>query len=119
MRLTRRTAGALVAVMFLLALGGCNEDHRARTASPATGKPGASVDLKNVSFRPTTVRIGLGQTVAWNWVEGTVVHDVAFDDGPASLKQTSGTWERTFPDPGSYDYTCTLHPGMNGNVIVG
>ena len=105
--------------VVLLFLAGCSEDDRTRTAAPATGKAKVTVEMKELSFLPSTARIGLGQTVAWDWGEKRILHDVAFDDGPTSLKQTSGTWERTFSDPGSYDYTCTLHPQMNGNVIVG
>ncbi|HUQ62192.1 MAG TPA: plastocyanin/azurin family copper-binding protein [Acidimicrobiales bacterium] len=116
--LSRRSASALVAVVVLL-VAGCNEDHRTRTASPASGTATVTVNLKSSSFEPSTVRVGLGETVAWDWGEGGIIHDIAFDDGATSLRQTSGTWQRTFPDPGSYDYTCTLHPQMNGNVIVG
>lgn len=113
----RLLAGALAAVVFV-ALGACNEDHRKRTVSPATGKADVTVDLRNLSFLPSEAKIKVGQTVAWNWVEGTIFHDVAFDDGQTSPKQTSGTWERTFPDPGSFDYVCTLHPQMTGKVLV-
>jgi plastocyanin len=48
-----------------------------------------------------------------------MAHDVAFDDGPASLKLRTGTWGRTFEEPGTYDYLCTLHPNMTGTVTVG
>lgn len=117
MALLRRSATALVAVALTF-LAGCNEDHRTRTTSAATGRAKVTVELKELSYQPSTARIGLGETVAWAWGEEGILHDVAFDDGPTSLKQASGTWERTFPDPGSYNYTCTLHPQMNGNVIV-
>ncbi|MDQ6928610.1 MAG: cupredoxin domain-containing protein [Actinomycetota bacterium] len=105
-------------MVLLVVLGACNEDHRHRTTSPSTGKAAAAVDLKTLRFTPATVEVRVGQSVAWNWVDGTILHDVAFDDGPTSPKQTSGTWERAFLDPGSYDYVCTLHPQMTGKVIV-
>lgn len=47
-----------------------------------------------------------------------MAHDAAFDDGPASPKLKRGTWERTFEQPGTYHYICTLHPNMTGTVIV-
>ena len=27
--------------------------------------------------------------------------------------------EHRFPDPGTYAYSCYLHPGMNGAIVVG
>jgi plastocyanin len=29
------------------------------------------------------------------------------------------TYSFTFGNPGTFNYTCTLHTGMNGRVIVG
>ncbi|HEX8769202.1 MAG TPA: plastocyanin/azurin family copper-binding protein, partial [Acidimicrobiales bacterium] len=103
--------------VLLVTVGACNEDDRHRTVSPSTGRAMATVELENLTFAPETTEVEVGQSVAWNW-EGTLIHDVAFDDGPTSPKQSSGTWERTFLDPGSYDYVCTLHPQMTGKVIV-
>ncbi len=116
--LSRRWIPGALGLLLVVGLGACNEDHRTRTAAPASGRAAVTVNLKDLSFLPSTTRIGLGQTVAWDWVEGTVFHDVAFDDGATSPRQTSGTWERSFVDAGSYDYICTLHPQMTGKVIV-
>jgi plastocyanin len=113
----RLISGALVSVLLVVA-GACNEDHRRRTASPSTGNATTTVELKNLTFDPDTTEVEAGQSVAWNWGEGTIIHDVAFDDGATSPKQASGTWERAFLDAGSYDYVCTLHPQMTGKVIV-
>ncbi len=104
--------------LLVVVVGACNEDQRHRTVSPSTGKAAATVELKDLAFTPETTSLEVGQSVAWDWKDGTIIHDVAFDDGPTSPKQTLGTWERTFPDPGSYDYVCTLHPQMTGKVIV-
>lgn len=32
--------------------------------------------------------------------------------------QTSGVFSLAFATPGSYDYVCTLHRGMHGQVLV-
>ena len=31
---------------------------------------------------------------------------------------TTGTYEHTFTTPGDYTYNCSLHHGMNGEVVV-
>jgi plastocyanin len=113
----RLITGALVGTLVVMA-GACNEDHRHRTVAPSTGAATATVELKNLAFVPEKTEVEAGQSVAWNWGQGTLIHDVAFDDGPTSPKQASGTWERVFVDAGSYDYVCTLHPQMTGKVIV-
>ena len=74
--------------------------------------------LSDMSFSPSTVEIKAGETVAWVWDDGDVTHDVVFNDGPASPQQNDGTWERRFEHPGTYDYACTIHPGMTGLVMV-
>jgi plastocyanin len=39
-------------------------------------------------------------------------------DGFASKNQTKGTFAHRFDRPGEYRYTCTLHAGMDGRVVV-
>jgi plastocyanin len=46
-------------------------------------------------------------------------HNVTFDDGPSSSNLNFGaTFQRVFNDPGTFDYECTIHPGMVGRVTV-
>ncbi len=101
----------------LAACGGAREDDLQRTAAPATGTAAATVVIDDMAFSPETVEIAAGETVAWLWRD-SATHDVAFDDGAASPKQKSGSWQRTFTQPGTYGYDCTLHHNMTGTVIV-
>jgi len=41
-------------------------------------------------------------------------------DGVASsqLQGTGASYSRTFNTAGTFSYTCTLHGGMNGSVLV-
>lgn len=96
------------------------------TGSPvtfsATGEPGtlpnsASVDVGDNFFNPTSVSIAQGGDVTWTWT-GAATHNVTFTSGSNSATQTSGTFSRTFPDTGSFNYQCTIHSGMTGTVVV-
>lgn len=49
--------------------------------------------------------------------EGGVEHDVV-GDGCSRASKPLGRIGHTFPETGSYPYTCTLHIGMNGRVEV-
>jgi plastocyanin len=63
------------------------------------------------------VTVGTVETVTWTF-DDRVDHDVRFDDGPASPIMRTGTWSRTFDQPGTYHYDCSLHPNMTGTVEV-
>jgi Copper binding proteins, plastocyanin/azurin family len=45
---------------------------------------------------------------------------VRFQDGPASMDQTTGTFARTFDAAGTYSYLCSFHAaeGMTGTITV-
>ena len=46
-----------------------------------------------------------------------MTHNVT-GDGYASATRTSGTFIHTFTAPGTYKYSCTIHTGMTGTVVV-
>ncbi len=106
---------AVLPVFWLAACGG--EADRQRTAAPSTGTAAATVVIDAMAFSPEGDEIAAGESVVWTFKDDTT-HDVAFDDAPTSPKQKSGTWQRTFDQPGSYEYVCTLHPNMRGTVLV-
>ena len=57
-----------------------------------------------------------GTRVTWTWV-GNNPHNVTAD-GFASETQVEGKFIQTFDRAGSYAYACTIHPGMEGTVVV-
>lgn len=75
-----------------------------------------SVAVRDNSFGPAVLEVASGTTVTWVW-QGHAPHDVV-GDGFASEIQDSGEFTHTFDTPGTYDYVCTLHPGMTGTVTV-
>ena len=74
----------------------------------------------------TTIQVG--DTVTWNWVEGThTTTECGADcDNPtatplwdAPLNSANTTFSRTFDTPGTYLYLCGFHPIlMRGRIIV-
>jgi plastocyanin len=88
---------------------------------PTTAGVTASADAD--TFVPNRVDIAAGGTVTWTF--GARAHNVTFvqnkptdgDIAPGS-GLTNTTAARSFPTAGTYDYTCTLHVGMNGTVVV-
>jgi plastocyanin len=74
--------------------------------SPVTIKPGTSVTWTNNDSTLHTVSSGLPEQGA----VGTL-----FD---SSLIAPGKTFTHAFDKAGSFDYSCTLHPFMRGQVIV-
>lgn len=72
------------------------------------------------NFAPTTVDIARGGTVTW--VFESLTHNVTFAGtagAPNDIgNSTNVSISRTFNTAGSFGYTCTLHGGMNGTVVV-
>jgi plastocyanin len=104
----------LAAVTFAAA---CGADGNRQDGAAAVGDEPGTVVVSDVTFSPDAVEIDAGEAVTWSF-EDRMPHDVTFDDGPASPQMKTGTWERTFEEPGTYEYICTIHPNMKGTVAV-
>ena len=78
-----------------------------------------AVDVRDNNFNPDEIQVAVGATVTWSWTTGTI-HNVTFDDDTISDSgnRNSGTVQRTFDTAGTYTYECTIHPGMEGEVVV-
>ncbi len=55
--------------------------------------------------------------------EDSADHDVTADDGSFKSGDPGGissgqTFEHTFDEAGDFKYVCTVHPGMEGEVVV-
>jgi plastocyanin len=95
----------------VVALAGLTAPASASSAHTTT------VTLKHISFIKETVRIHAGDKVRWVWKDPTVPHNVTFAKRHSKTKQT-GTYTLTFARSGTFTYHCTIHPGMDGKVVV-
>jgi plastocyanin len=81
---------------------------------------GTQVAMKGIKFNPASVRVSAGDTVTWT-NNDSVGHDVTgdgFKSGDPGGLQNGDTFKHTFPKAGTFDYVCTVHPGMAGSVKV-
>jgi plastocyanin len=77
----------------------------------------ASVIIKDFSFKPDAVTIARGGTVTWT-NNDTTIHTVKFTDSQSSSLQNGDTYSKKFDAAGSFDYSCGIHPSMQGTVKV-
>ena len=94
----------------------------ATTEEPAGGGGGGgtAVSMEGIAFSPAEVTVAVGDTVTWT-NNDSAGHDVtadSFSSGDPGGLAEGDTFEHTFEEAGSFDYVCTVHPGMEGTVVV-
>ena len=82
-------------------------------------QPFAGVEIKNLAFNPASIEILKGMTVIWTNNDSTT-HTVTsdtnlFDSGNVNQGQT---FEFTFNEIGTFNYHCSIHPEMLGEITV-
>jgi plastocyanin len=85
-----------------------------------TGAPPlqANVTVGDNVFNPGSSTIAAGGQVTWTW-GGSNSHNVTFPAGTSSSTQTAGTFSRTFPTAGTFNYQCSIHgAAMSGTIVV-
>ncbi|HMK46691.1 MAG TPA: cupredoxin domain-containing protein [Methanocella sp.] len=109
---------------------GANTTTPSPTGTPITASPEATitaqagpapsqvdVTIKDSSFSPDTVTVTVHGTVTWT-NKDTVAHTVDFNGDHSKQLVNGDTFAKTFDTPGTYEYTCGIHPFMKGKVIV-
>jgi plastocyanin len=86
------------------------------SAGPPPSVEGPAVAVRDYEFEPASLTVEAGDTVTWVW-EGRASHDVV-GQGFESSDQSSGTFSHTFEQRGTFAFECTIHPGMEGSIIV-
>lgn len=109
---------ALLAGAFLL--GACPKSPTMPMETPV-----AAADVHAtpaIRFTPAAVTLSTGGSITFDFE--SLPHNVYFDDAPAgapdniTAASSNVSVTRTFTTPGRYAYSCHLHPGMTGVVIV-
>lgn len=90
------------------------------TGPDGTLPDSATVSLFDERFTPGALSIVVGGTVTWNNDDGDDPHTVTSDDGlfTSDVLEGGATYSHTFDQPGTYPYTCLIHPEMRGTVTV-
>jgi plastocyanin len=116
----------LALFLFLIILiAGCTP--AVKQGTPVIGgteyQPGAAapsiaeVSITNFAFMPESTTVKKDATVTWT-NEDSAAHTVVSSvfDSPSLGK--GQTFSHTFDTAGTYSYHCSIHPSMQGTVIV-
>jgi amicyanin len=78
-----------------------------------------AVDIVDFAFSPQVLTIQVGDTVTWTNLD-QVQHTATSTTGAfdSSMLDQNQSFSVTFTQPGTYDYLCTPHPSMTGQIVV-
>jgi len=117
-----------IAALALTGCGGGGGDGSSSSSGGSTaptttsgGSGGAvAVSMRNIAFAPQNIHAKVGQKIVWT-NDDTVAHNVTATSG-ASFRSSDfgqgGNFSYTPTKAGTIDYVCTLHPGMDGMIVV-
>lgn len=115
----------LVLVLSLVLIVGCDQEETTKTPealeNPTTESLSESdyvIVIENNLFKPTTLEVNVGDSIEWinkdNYTYVVTLENAEFDE-----KLPSGANAIfTTTQPGELIYHCTIHPQMQGNIIV-
>ena len=110
-------SGFITAVVLTMSV--ISSPHAQEKIAANAAAPSPSVRIDNFSFTPAEITIAPGTTLTW--VNGDdIPHTVAATNKAfrSKVMDTDQHYSFTFTAPGTYDYFCSLHPHMQGKVIV-
>jgi Icc protein len=96
--------------------------HAAQTAAATSAGPVSptEIGIDNFAFAPRVLTVPAGSSVTWR-NKDDVPHRIQSADkrfDPSPLLDTKATYTARFTKAGEYRYFCSLHPVMQGTIIV-
>jgi plastocyanin len=87
--------------------------------SAAEGAEPAQIEVKDFMFAPTTLTVTAGTQVTWVNKDDEP-HTVVSDTGVfrSGAMDTNEGFSFKFDKPGTYHFTCSIHPRMVGTIVV-
>jgi plastocyanin len=97
----------------------------AQTGTSISIVTGASSPTNPKFYDPSSANVAVGTTVTWTNNDATLHTAVSGDpsSGPSGVFDSGilakgKTFEHKFDTAGTFDYYCTLHPFMIGQIVV-
>lgn len=110
----------VVLALALTALVGAAVTGAATAAGTASSST-ATVQIKDIDFKPKRVTIRRGGSVRWLFQDARTPHNVHSVGRPrfrSSQTKQEGSHRVTFKRSGRFRYVCTIHLNMKGTVVV-
>jgi plastocyanin len=91
----------------------------AMMCSASEGAVPNSIEVRDFMFMPTTITVNTGDQVTWVNKDDEP-HTVVSDTGMfrSGAMDTDESFSFKFDQPGTYHFTCSIHPRMVGTIVV-
>jgi plastocyanin len=88
-------------------------------AAGETKSAAHSVKIDSLAYDPAAISIKSGETVEWKNTD-IVPHTVTSLDGKIDSKVIlpGASWQMSFSNPGTIQYSCQIHPNMKGSISI-
>jgi plastocyanin len=90
-------------------------------AAPAMAADPAAVTIDNFTFSPAVLTVARGTRVVWT-NRDDMAHTVVSAAKPPAFRSppldTGDSFATVFDRPGRFAYFCSLHPHMQGTIVV-
>jgi plastocyanin len=119
----KRVFAVVLLLALVLALAGCAAKSSPTTpaaTAPASGSAssaGATVVEKGFAFSPASLEVKVGDTVTFK-NDDSAPHNVSIDGKELGMQDPGASVTWIAEKAGSFPYTCTIHPSMNGEIVV-
>jgi plastocyanin len=122
----QRRMRLLLALFLVLSLAACGGDDDGGEDSGGGATAGSCpsgsvvIDMVDIKFDPEDATAGVGQEVCWI-NEDEIDHNAVAESGADFESELFGkgeTFTATVDEPGTVEYVCTIHPGMEGTITV-
>lgn len=113
MNIRRIRLGLTAVSMVILGTMEVSIPSAAGTADPTR------IVVKDFMFNPTPLTVKAGSTVTWTNMDDEP-HTVVSDTGvfKSGGMDTNESFSYKFDKPGTYRFTCSIHPRMVGTIVV-
>ncbi|MGB9613588.1 MAG: plastocyanin/azurin family copper-binding protein [Candidatus Margulisiibacteriota bacterium] len=76
-----------------------------------------TVNIENDQFNPSQLQIKVHDQIVWV-NKNNKTHKITGEGWGNVLIENGENFTRTFDEPGTYSYSCALHPEMKGTITV-
>ena len=125
---SRLFAAVALLTLGVVACGGSSTSPTASTSSPAIGIAGGKLGAAAViiaatdqnTFDPVMQDATVDEIIEWKNT-GSVTHNLVFGHDASigdPVLAGGGVWQVKFTVAGTYQYSCTIHYGMVGTIVV-
>lgn len=76
-----------------------------------------NITISNFAFSPNIVTAKVGDTITWT-NQDAMPHKISGSGISSDILQKGQSYSTTFTASGTFDYICSIHPSMKGQIII-